>query len=69
MAVQPIEVKIRPKGLGLGAEQLLRSAQEQQEYENKKKGNQKEKLIVKSGAFVKIIEGTYKGKYGQVSDI
>ncbi|XP_022692602.1 G patch domain and KOW motifs-containing protein-like isoform X1 [Varroa jacobsoni] len=69
VAVQPIEVKIRPKGLGLGAEQLLRSAQEQQEYENKKKGNQKEKLIVKSGAFVKIIEGTYKGKYGQVLGI
>ncbi|OQR70223.1 G patch domain and KOW motifs-containing protein-like [Tropilaelaps mercedesae] len=64
--VKPIEVKIRPKGLGLGAEQLLRSLQEQQENENKKKDNEKEKLIVKRGAFVRIIGGTHRGKYGQV---
>lgn len=65
--VKPIEVKVRPKGLGLGAEQLLRSSQEQQDYENKKKTDSKETLIVKSGAFVRIIGGTHQGKYGQVN--
>ncbi|RWS08036.1 G patch domain and KOW motifs-containing protein-like protein [Dinothrombium tinctorium] len=57
---KPIEVKIRPKGLGLGAE----IPSWKQSKENDKQ--QEEELILKLNAFVQIEIGEYSGTYGQI---
>nr|XP_015923098.1 G-patch domain and KOW motifs-containing protein isoform X2 [Parasteatoda tepidariorum] len=56
--VKPIEVKLRPKGLGLGADASVLK-------KNEKKAKE-EKLELIKGAFVQIIQGPHKGHYGQV---
>lgn len=61
-----IETKIRPKGLGLGAETET-SAQREHAKRIEKVNGSKEPLVVKSGAYVKILRGAHEGKYGQVS--
>ncbi|XP_003738709.1 G-patch domain and KOW motifs-containing protein [Galendromus occidentalis] len=62
---KPIEIKLRPKGLGLGAE-VQTSMQKEHIEQSKKSNNSATPLIVKSGAYVKILRGAHEGKYGQV---
>lgn len=60
---QVVDLKPRPKGLGLGANPaILNQANGKSE---KPKGHEEElKLVV--NAFVKVLEGKHKGMYGQV---
>ncbi|XP_023233990.1 G-patch domain and KOW motifs-containing protein-like isoform X1 [Centruroides sculpturatus] len=59
-AVTPVEVVVRPKGLGLGAGQ---------NSTNKKSSVEEENLILKRGCFVYIEKGQHTGEYGQVEGL
>lgn len=64
---KPVEIKLRPKGLGLGAE--VQSSTQKEHMEQAKRSNDAAvPLIVKCGAYVKILRGSHEGKYGQVGD-
>lgn len=58
------EPELRPKGLGLGANKLVKS----ENAKNAKDDSGKELQLVK-GAFVKIIAGTHKGNYCEVQGL
>lgn len=58
--VAPVQVNLRPKGLGLGAD-----ASAVNKAKDKKKGEEKLELI--KGAYVHIIQGRQEGFYGEVS--
>ncbi|CAH1783638.1 unnamed protein product [Owenia fusiformis] len=65
--VKPIEVNIRPKGLGLGAD---RSALKTIEETNMgKKDEKEEKLILGIGAYVVVTGGANRDLYGKVEGI
>lgn len=52
---------LRPKGLGLGADKVIK------ENQKKKSGNDKEEeLNIVKNSFVKITTGKYSGCYGKV---
>lgn len=53
------EQKLRPKGMGLGADQLLKKNVQKQE-------NTEEELKLKTGAYVQILLGRLDGQYGQI---
>lgn len=50
--------ELRPKGMGLGADKLIKSVQKQQVNE--------EKLELKNGSYVQFVIGRLDGQYGQV---
>nr|XP_014285013.1 G-patch domain and KOW motifs-containing protein isoform X2 [Halyomorpha halys] len=54
--VEPINPVLRPKGMGLGADKVIQTV----------KTESKEELIMKKGAFIKVISGQNKGLYGKV---
>lgn len=56
------EIKMRPKGLGLGADSLLKP------QELLVKPSAGEKLEIKRDAKIKILAGQHKNKYGTVSN-
>ena len=56
-----VEIKMRPKGLGLGADSLLKP------QELLVKPNAGEKLEIKRDAKIKILAGQHKNRYGTVS--
>lgn len=51
-------LEIRPKGMGLGADKLIKSVQ--------KKENSEEELKLKNGSYVQFVLGRLDGQYGQV---
>jgi len=64
--VAPLEVSLRPKGLGLGADlSFLEKATK--ELTEARSGT--EKLSIVTGAFVKIISGKHQGSYGQIDGL
>ncbi|CAH1405964.1 unnamed protein product [Nezara viridula] len=54
--VEPINPVLRPKGMGLGADKVIQTV----------KAESKEELVMKKGAFIKVISGHNKGLYGKV---
>ena len=60
--VDPVQVNLRPKGLGLGAD-----ASALNKAKNKKPGEEKLQLV--KGAYVRINRGKEEGFYGEVSTI
>lgn len=58
--VNPVQVNLRPKGLGLGAD-----ASALNKSKNKKPGEEKLQLV--KDAYVRIISGKEEGFYGKVS--
>uniref|UniRef100_A0A1B0GLJ1 KOW domain-containing protein n=2 Tax=Lutzomyia longipalpis TaxID=7200 RepID=A0A1B0GLJ1_LUTLO len=58
-------VVCRPKGLGLGADKVVKSTKPQ----SSSSATNQEDLKVKKGAFVKILGGKFANKYGQVEGI
>lgn len=50
--------ELRPKGMGLGADKLIKSAQ--------KKRHSEEELKLKNGSYVQFVIGRLDGQYGQV---
>lgn len=57
--IMSTEQKLRPKGMGLGADQLLKKNVQKQE-------NTEEELKLKVGAYVQILLGRLDGQYGQI---
>ena len=53
--------QVRPRGVGLGAVKTLPPTPQ------KHISNEEEKLKLARGSYVKVILGTWKGQYGQVS--
>lgn len=53
----------RPKGLGLGAEKVVRS---QAKPQTNSKG---EELVTKKGAYVRVLAGKFVDKYGQIEGL
>lgn len=51
--------ELRPKGMGLGADKLIKSVQ--------KKQNSEEELILKDGSYVQFVLGRLDGQYAQVN--
>lgn len=56
---------IRPKGMGLGADKMI--LKQGQSQETAKKGSEELKII--KGAYVRVISGRHKNKFGKVSVI
>lgn len=54
--VEPINPVLRPKGMGLGADKVNKPV----------KTESKEELVMKKGAFIKVVSGQNKGFYGKV---
>lgn len=54
--VEPVNPILRPKGMGLGADKVKQIV----------KTESKEELVMKKGAFIKVISGQNKGLYGKV---
>jgi len=61
--IEPLEVKIRPKGLGLGAELPNSSSSSRS---SKSSSSSKEVLELKKGAYVFMSAGKHKGLYGTI---
>jgi hypothetical protein len=61
--VEAIEPRLRPKGLGLGAERPQMTQDVKPTSSNK---DENENLTLKKGACVRINRGINKGKYGKV---
>ncbi|CAG5083165.1 Oidioi.mRNA.OKI2018_I69.PAR.g10298.t1.cds [Oikopleura dioica] len=62
--IEEIRPTVRPKGLGLGAiPAAMKKAQIRED--NKSQNN----LEMRKGAFVEIIDGPYKGRYGKVTSL
>ncbi len=60
----PMEVKLRPKGLGLGADRtVLENAAKA--LTKPKEGEEELKVVI--GANVQLLSGKHQGLYGQVS--
>lgn len=57
---EPLQVNVRPKGLGLGADT---SALNKLKEKNKKED---EELQLKKGSYIRILRGANEGFYGQV---
>ncbi|XP_063894941.1 G-patch domain and KOW motifs-containing protein [Helicoverpa armigera] len=53
--------ELRPKGLGLGADKVIKKNQKEQ-----KKDSKEEELVIVKNSFVKITTGKYAGYYGKV---
>lgn len=51
-------LEIRPKGMGLGADKLIKSVQKKENFE--------EELKLKDGSYVQFVLGRLDGQYGQV---
>ncbi|RWS19229.1 G patch domain and KOW motifs-containing protein-like protein [Leptotrombidium deliense] len=64
--VQPVEVKIRAKGLGLGAERELH---DKKSSKSVPKSEEQEELVLKLGAFVFVQIGEYSKTYGVVESL
>lgn len=61
----PVEVKLRPKGLGLGADRsVLENAKKLAVGQPGKDGEEELKVVV--GAHVQLLNGKHQGQYGQV---
>ena len=59
-----MQVKVRPKGLGLGADRSVLEKASKSIAQSNKEGEEQLKVIV--GAFVQLLSGTHQGLYGQV---
>lgn len=59
-----MHVKVRPKGLGLGADRSVLENAAKAIAKSAKEGEEELKIIV--GAFVQVLSGKHQGLYGQV---
>lgn len=59
-----MQVKVRPKGLGLGADRSVLEKASKSVAQSNKEGEEQLKVIV--GAFVQLLSGKHQGLYGQV---
>lgn len=58
--IKPSLPELRPKGMGLGADKLIKSVQKQ-------KNNSEEELKLKNGSYVQFVLGRLNGQYAQVN--